>query len=120
MWRVSAQDWTTPSGVDHPEALAYEHNSQEEMEKRREGMDTYSGAIYDHTGREIRKHNRFVIRRQRGQTNIKGELLLPLGKLSRFIIHFDMRDDECVSAQQLIKEEEQRLMERYAHIPNFR
>jgi hypothetical protein len=31
-----------------------------------------------------------------------------------------MRNDECVSAQQLIREEEQRLMERYAHVPNFR
>jgi hypothetical protein len=119
-WRLTAQDWTTPSGEDHPQASTYQHNSQEEMEKRIEAMDRYSGAIHDHTSREIRKHNRFVIRRQRGQTNIKGELLLPLGKLSRFIIHFDMRNDECVSAQQLIREEEQRLMERYAHVPNFR
>jgi hypothetical protein len=119
-WRSTAQDWTTPTGEDHPQASTYQHNSQEEMEKRREAMDRYSGAIHDHTSREIRKHNRFFIRRQRGQTNIKGELLLPLGKLSRFIIHFDMRDDECESALQLIREEEQRLLERYAHVPNFR
>lgn len=119
-WRSTAQDWMTPTGEDQPQASTYHHNSQEEMEKRIESMDRYSGAIHDHTSREIRKHNRYVIRRQRGQTNIKGELLLPLGKLSRFIIHFDMRDDECESALQLIREEEKRLMERYAHVPNFK